>query len=749
MAGAVKLAIILTATMGGADAFDKAGGGIAGMGAAVKKALPMLKAFAAFAALEFLKDSIKVAMEFEQVMAEAGSIIGATRDEIRGFATDIRAMSQEIPKTPQDLGLALYDIFSAGITDVDEALGALRLSAQAASAGLTETATAAKAGIATMNAFGMEAADLTHIFDTQFLTIRFGILRYGELADVIGMLAPAAKTAGQSMESMFAGLALLTKKGLDARMAATALARAMEGITKPSAIRAAAEIGISFIELTEDARGARDEYVEQKLALDDLTASYDEVNASVKALSEQMAKVTLEEAKNRLEIAKIKRDAQKGGRELNELTDEEIARIKELEIANTDLAISYDELSVAQMESKINADDINNSMAEQAIRADEAKAAFDEQIELTGKFRPLVDIVAELNDKYGDLGESAKADIISQLFPEIRAKRAIMSILGSEEELMETTDLMMNQAGAMGEAYAINTDTAAAGYQLMKNSITDLKIEMGEALIPVMEEFIPILKEEIIPMLRNSLIPLRKSETPAISAVGSAVGWLAGLFADYPELLFAIVGGYIALKIAVLASNAAMLANPIMLIVIAVAALVLVVKDMIDNWDVVKEGIDAVWGAIKKFASGVMSVIQPIIDGVQWLVDLINEVIGGLKSIATEGIGGVRGKVGDLLGFQEGGIATGPASGYPVMLHGTEAVIPMRNGSIPVEIMGGVDVPVGAGGVTQSFDSHDTFEFIFEMGKLDENTTPEQVVEVFRGEVTKNKKRGILGWPQG
>lgn len=36
--------------------------------------------------------------------------------------------------------------------------------------------------------------------------------------------------------------------------------------------------------------------------------------------------------------------------------------------------------------------------------------------------------------------------------------------------------------------------------------------------------------------------------------------------------------------------------------------------------------------------------------------------------------------------FGDGGIATGPKSGYPATLHGTEAVIPLKNGSVPVSL---------------------------------------------------------------
>jgi TP901 family phage tail tape measure protein len=58
-------------------------------------------------------------------------------------------------------------------------------------------------------------------------------------------------------------------------------------------------------------------------------------------------------------------------------------------------------------------------------------------------------------------------------------------------------------------------------------------------------------------------------------------------------------------------------------------------------------------------------------------------------------------------GFAEGGISTGPRSGYGAMLHGTEAIIPLSRGrAIPVEISGG-----GGGGgtaVTVNVDARGT-----------------------------------------
>jgi hypothetical protein len=45
-------------------------------------------------------------------------------------------------------------------------------------------------------------------------------------------------------------------------------------------------------------------------------------------------------------------------------------------------------------------------------------------------------------------------------------------------------------------------------------------------------------------------------------------------------------------------------------------------------------------------------------------------------------------------GYAAGGISTGPASGHMELLHGTEAVIPLQNGSIPVQM----SAPAGMGG---------------------------------------------------
>ena len=62
---------------------------------------------------------------------------------------------------------------------------------------------------------------------------------------------------------------------------------------------------------------------------------------------------------------------------------------------------------------------------------------------------------------------------------------------------------------------------------------------------------------------------------------------------------------------------------------------------------------------------------------------------GGFLGIPAGKTGGIFSNGGKVSGYATGGVAKGPGSGYPAILHGTEAVVPLPNGkSIPVDMKG-------------------------------------------------------------
>jgi len=62
--------------------------------------------------------------------------------------------------------------------------------------------------------------------------------------------------------------------------------------------------------------------------------------------------------------------------------------------------------------------------------------------------------------------------------------------------------------------------------------------------------------------------------------------------------------------------------------------------------------------------------------------------------------------------YAEGGIARGPASGYPATLHGTEAVIPLRGGAVPVTISGESGGAVGPMNINLNIYANDALSFL-------------------------------------
>ncbi len=104
--------------------------------------------------------------------------------------------------------------------------------------------------------------------------------------------------------------------------------------------------------------------------------------------------------------------------------------------------------------------------------------------------------------------------------------------------------------------------------------------------------------------------------------------------------------------------------------------------------DLFTETFDNILDAISNVADKGLAMIEPLLDAI--------EKVTGFD--AAGAIGGAAEGAAGLLGFSDGGIASGPSSGYPVNLHGTEAVVPLPNGrSIPVELSGAVR---GGGGDT-------------------------------------------------
>ncbi len=173
--------------------------------------------------------------------------------------------------------------------------------------------------------------------------------------------------------------------------------------------------------------------------------------------------------------------------------------------------------------------------------------------------------------------------------------------------------------------------------------------------------------------------------------------------------------------------------------------------------------------AVQKIMA-VMTIItqsQAIFDKIK----LIKDKIMGVKKIASEVALGLQidaltvavtantlaqavpGKTGIIPGYASGGVARGPRSGYPAVLHGNEAVVPLPDGrSIPVSMpagQGGGGVQTNNVGVTVNMDRQGNATTETEGDNQDLEQLGERLSELIQEELQNQKRNGGILSPYG
>lgn len=200
----------------------------------------------------------KAAVDFDRQMRNVNSISGMSAEALAATSDEVVRLSTTLPQSASTLAAGLYDIASSGFQGA-EGLTVLEASAQAASAGLTDTATSAKGITAVLNAYGLGAADAGRVSDVLFQTVNKGVVTFEELSLSLGDFVGTASQAGVSIEEAAAALATMTLSGISGAEAATSLNQVFRALIDPSAEMAAKldELGLGLSDLSDPAVGLR------------------------------------------------------------------------------------------------------------------------------------------------------------------------------------------------------------------------------------------------------------------------------------------------------------------------------------------------------------------------------------------------------------------------------------------------------------------------------------------------------------
>jgi hypothetical protein len=228
------------------------------------------------------------------------------------------------------------------------------------------------------------------------------------------------------------------------------------------------------------------------------------------------------------------------------------------------------------------------------------------------------------------------------------------------------------------DAASTAANTAQGQFKRLSISMQETKESIGAALLPAVNAVLPYLQK---------LGQFASENTTAFLAVAGVIGTLAGIILAYNAYLKLQAAYTIAATVATAAFNLVMSANPIALIVIAIAALVagLVLaykkfegfRNIVDSiFSVINTVVTSSIGVIKSYFETLLGFYKSIFNGI---ATLWNNTIGKLSFKVPSWVPGLGGKgfdVPNIPMLAEGGIVTS-ATLAMIGEKGPEAVIPL------------------------------------------------------------------------
>lgn len=198
-------------------------------------------------------ESLKLAESFDVQIRHIAALADGTTANIDEMKKSVLDLSTQIPKSADDLAAALYLIRSSGFSGA-EGIQILDASAKAATSGLTETKVVADAVTSALVSYKLGGADAADITGKLIAAVTAGKTEVGDLAGAFGRVLPLAAASGVNFDQVAASLATMTRTGLKADEAATALRGAIVALEVPhsKAVKVIEDLGMTVDEVRKD-----------------------------------------------------------------------------------------------------------------------------------------------------------------------------------------------------------------------------------------------------------------------------------------------------------------------------------------------------------------------------------------------------------------------------------------------------------------------------------------------------------------
>ena len=228
--GTRRQLLVTRQAMLGIDGFTtRLGKSFARLGTSISGAFVGL--FAVQKLFSIIGDGIKTIEDFEQQMANVKAVTGATNEEFKLLSDSAKDLGRVSQFTATEVGGLQEEFAKLGFSTA-EILAASEATLQLATATGTDLAQAAEVAASTVNGFGLTAQDTQAIVDLMAESFSSTPLDINKFQESMKLVAPTAKSVGESVQDATAKLGLLAKNGISGSLAGTQLNRVFIELNK-------------------------------------------------------------------------------------------------------------------------------------------------------------------------------------------------------------------------------------------------------------------------------------------------------------------------------------------------------------------------------------------------------------------------------------------------------------------------------------------------------------------------------------
>jgi TP901 family phage tail tape measure protein len=625
--------------------------------------------------------SVYTAAQFDDSMRKVQAKVGGTTEDLAAMREQALQLGADTAWSASEAADGMEYLAAAGF-NAEQVMAAMPGMLALASSDAVDLGVAAEIAGATLNGFGLEAAEAGRVADVLAKSAAATNAGVTDMGNAMAYVAPVARATGLSLEETAAAIGIMSNAGIKGSMAGTALRGSLTALMSPS--NEAADIMKRYnLQLNTN-----------QAAMNAANTEYEKANSKLNGYKSQLETAT--------------------------------QKLKDMKAVGT-----FSKEQIAQQTASI--ESLKKSISSQKDEVDKLEKS-SENLASQGLV-PLNEIVKQ----FADSGMST-AEIMT-IFGDRAGPGMLALIQEGQGGLVDMTAELENSAGAAQEMADLMESGPGGAFRQLEGSIETVSIAIGDALIPALLPLMDIIKgvaDWLGSLDKNTLTiivtiaafaaavgPLLIVLGMVVSSIGSIITiipvLMAGLtlLAAHPVVL--VIVGLVAIlyiletRFGVLSIAAGVLSDGFTWLATGIGEFVDWVANAVNWSDVLYNAFlillgpigwiqlamnalgvswDDVWDGM---VSGMKWAINIMIDGFNALIDAQNAIssLGGINPYAYE--------IPNIPRLAAGGIVTQPTVAM-IGEAGPEAVVPLTGSNTAG--MGGVTIRIDKMEVRNDQDVH-------------------------------------------